>query len=112
MLLLGLKRAIWLKTSYVHAFGKLLVFVDRMYHTLENNVTKTQKTRLRWSKSKLVLLSVLKRAIGLKTSYGDAFGKLRVFVDLKYQTLENNVDRKSTRLNSSHSGESRMPSSA
>ena len=37
------KRAIGLKTSYVHAFGKLLVFVDQKYHTLENNVTKKQK---------------------------------------------------------------------
>ena len=37
------KRAIGLKTSYVQAFGKLLVFVDQKYHTLENNVTKTQK---------------------------------------------------------------------
>ena len=42
-LLLVLKRAIGLKTSYVHAFGKLLVFVDQKYHTLENNVNKTQK---------------------------------------------------------------------
>ena len=38
-----LKRAIGLKTSYGDAFGKLLVFVDHKYHTLENNVTKTQK---------------------------------------------------------------------
>ena len=83
MLFLVLKRAIGLKKSYVHAFGKLLVFVDQMYHTLENNVTKTQKNRLKWSKSKLVLLLVLKRAIRLKTSYGDALGKLLVFVDKK-----------------------------
>ena len=39
----SVKRAIGLKTSYVHAFGKLLVFVDQKYHTLEINVTKTQK---------------------------------------------------------------------
>ena len=38
-----LKRAIGIKTSYGDAFGKLLVFVDQKYHTLENNVTKTQK---------------------------------------------------------------------
>ena len=37
------KRAFGLKTSYVHAFGKLLVFVDKNYDTLENNVTKMQK---------------------------------------------------------------------
>ena len=42
-LLSVLKRAIELKTSYVHAFGKLLVFVDQKYHPLENNVTKMQK---------------------------------------------------------------------
>ena len=42
-LLLVLKRAIALKTSYVLAFGKLLVFVDQKYHTLENIVTKRQK---------------------------------------------------------------------
>ena len=40
-------------------------------------------------KSKLGLLLLLKRAIGLKTSYGDAFRKLLVFVDQKYHTLEN-----------------------
>ena len=34
-----------------------------------------------------------KRAIGLKTSYGDAFGKLLVFVDQKYHTPENNVTK-------------------
>ena len=49
------------------------------------------KPRLKWSKSKLVLLLVLKHAIGLKTSYGDAFGKPLVFVDQTYHTLENNV---------------------
>ena len=43
MLLLVLKRAIGIKTSYGDAFGKPLVFVDQKYHTLENNVTKTQK---------------------------------------------------------------------
>ena len=34
-----------------------------------------------------------KRAIGLKTRYGDAFGKLLVFVDQKYHILENNVTK-------------------
>ena len=37
------KTAIGLKMSYGDAFDKLLVFVDQKYHTLENNVTKTQK---------------------------------------------------------------------
>ena len=54
---------------------------------------KHAKTRLKWSKSKLVLLLVLKRAIGLKTSYGDEFDKRLVFVDQKYHTLENNVTK-------------------
>ena len=35
-----------------------------------------------------------KRAIGLKTTYGDAFVKLLVFLDQKYHTLENNVTKK------------------
>ena len=38
-----LKRAIGLKTRYGDAFGKILVFVDQKYHSLEDNVTKTQK---------------------------------------------------------------------
>ena len=80
MLLLVLKCAIGLKTSYGYALGKLLVFVHQKYHTLENNVTKTQKLDSKWSKSKLVLLLVLKHAIGLKMSYGDAFGKLLGFL--------------------------------
>ena len=80
MLLLVLKRSIGLKTSYGDSFVKLLVFLDQKYHTIENNVTKTQKLDSKWSKSKLVLLLVLKRAIGLKTSYGDAFGKLLGFL--------------------------------
>ena len=40
-----------------------------------------------------MLLLALKRAIGHKTSYGDAFGKNLVFVDQKYLTLENNVTK-------------------
>ena len=88
-----LKRAIGLKTSYVHAFVKLLVFVDQKYHTLENNVTKTQKLDWNGQNPNLGLLLVLKRAIGLKTSYVHAFGKLLVFVDQKYHTLENNVTK-------------------
>ena len=54
---------------------------------------KNAKTRLEWSKSKLVLLLVLKRAIGLKTSYADAFDKLLVFVYQKYHTLETFVTK-------------------
>ena len=38
-----LKRAIGVKTCFVGAFDKRLVFVDLKYQTLENNVTKTQK---------------------------------------------------------------------
>ena len=44
---------------------------------------------MKWSKSKLVLLLVLKRAIGLETSYGDAFGKLLLFFDQNYHALKN-----------------------
>ena len=35
----------------------------------------------------------LKRAIGFKTSYGDAFGKLVAFFDQKYHTLENIITK-------------------
>ena len=42
-ILLELKRAIGLKTSYGDAFGKLWVFVYQKYHTLETFVIKTQK---------------------------------------------------------------------
>ena len=34
------------------------------------------------------------------------------FCQIRQQPFSNNIDRKSTRLNSSHSGQSRMPSSA
>ena len=87
MLLLELKRAIGLETSYGDAFVKLLVFLDQKYHTLENNVTKMQKLDWNGQNPNLCSFWVLKRAIGLKTSYGDAFGKLLVFVDQKYHTL-------------------------
>ena len=43
MLLLVQKREIGLNKSYGDAFGKLLVFVDQKYDTLETFVTKTQK---------------------------------------------------------------------
>ena len=44
-----------------------------------------------------------------KTSVGRLFASMRLVIQLKYGIFG---DRKSTRLNSSHSGESRMPSSA
>ena len=56
-------------------------------------MSQKRKTRLKWSLSKLGLLLVLKRAIGLRASYVHAFGKLLVFVDQKYHTLENNVTK-------------------
>ena len=37
---------------------------------------------------------------------------LTLILDYIFSKFDNGVDRKSTRLNSSHSGESRMPSSA
>ena len=50
-----------LKTSYSEIFGKLLVFFDQKYHFLQILATKTQKTRLKLSKKKLVQLLTLKR---------------------------------------------------
>ena len=40
------------------------------------------------AKKKLVTLLTLKRANGLKTSYGEIFGKLLVFFDQKYNFLQ------------------------
>ena len=48
---------------------------------------KTQKTRLKLSKKKLVPFLSLKGAKGLKTSYGEIFGKLLVFFDPKNHFL-------------------------
>ena len=52
-----------------------------------------RKNKMEMGKIQLVLLLVLKRAVGLKTSYCDAFVKLLVFFDQKYHTLENNVTK-------------------
>ena len=52
-----------------------------------------RKNKIEMVKIQLVLLLVLKRAIGLKTSYGDALGKLLLFVHQKYHTLENDVTK-------------------
>ena len=89
MPLLTLIRANGLKTSYGETLDKLLVFFGQKYHFLENLDTKTQKPDLKWSKTKLVPLLTLKRANGLKTSYGETFDKLLVFFDQKYHFLEN-----------------------
>ena len=86
---INLKRANGIKTSYGETLDKLLVFFDQKYHFLENLDTTTQKTRLKWSKTKLVPLLTLKRANGLKTSYGETFDKLLVFNDQKYHFLDN-----------------------
>ena len=51
-------------------------------------LTLKQKTRLKFIKKILVLFLTLKRANGLKTSYGEIFDKLFVFFDQKYHFLE------------------------
>ena len=89
MLFLTLKHANGLITSYRETYEKLFVFFDQKYHFLENLDTKTQKPNLKWSKTKLVPLLTLKRANGLKTSYGETLDKLLVFFDQKYHFLEN-----------------------
>ena len=45
---------------------------------------QNKRTRLKSSKKKLVPLLTLKRANGLKTSYGEIFDKLLVFFDQMY----------------------------
>ena len=80
MPLLILKGAKGLKTSYGEIFSKLMAFFYHKYHFLEIFDSKTQQTRLKIFKKKLVPLLTLKCAIGLKTSYGEIFGKLWVFL--------------------------------
>ena len=87
LLFLTLNRANWLKTSYGEIIDKLLVFFYQKYHFLEILDTN-KKTRLKFIKKILVLFLTLKRANGLKTSYGEIFDKLFVFFDQKYHFLE------------------------
>ena len=89
MLFLTLKRANWLKTGYGDIIDKVLVFFDQKYNLLESLDNKTKKTRLKFIKKILVLFLTLKRANGLKTSYGEIFDKLLVFFDEKYHFIEN-----------------------
>ena len=57
----------------------------------------------------------MKKRVGILTSGGDCPGlnaTIRGVAKALYARMGYNVDRKSTRLNSSHNRESRMPSSA
>ena len=58
-----------------------------------------------------LLFRLEKKVLGLIFSYSLAIGLFSLIVPLTVQELVN-TDRKSTRLNSSHMSESRMPSSA
>ena len=80
MPLLTLKRANGLKTSYGEIFGKLLVFFYQKLNFLKIVDTKTEKTRLKLAKKKLVTFLTLRRSNELKTSYGEIFGKHLVFL--------------------------------
>ena len=82
-----LKHSNGLKTSYGEIIDKLLVFFDQKYNFLEILDTN-KKTRLKFIKKIFVLFLTLKRANGLKTSYGDIFDKVLVFFDQKYHFLE------------------------
>ena len=55
----------WLKVSHLRYFGR-----------------KNPKRRLQRSKTKLVILMLLKRESGLKICFGGAFDKLLVFVEI------------------------------
>ena len=87
MLFLTLKRANGLKTSYGEIIEKLLVFFDQKYHFLEILALK-HNNGIKIVKKILVPLLTLKRANGLKTSYGEIFDKLLVFFDQKYHFFE------------------------
>ena len=88
MFLLGLKRAIGLKTCFGGAFNKRLVFVDQKYHIWDTLGAKTHKGDYKDQKSNLRSSKWLKRANGLKTCFDGAFNKLLVFVDQKYHTWD------------------------
>ena len=79
MLFLTLKRANELNTSYGEIIDKLLDFFYQKNHFLEILDTKTQKRDKQSQKKIHVPLLSLKRANGLKTSYGEIFDKLMVF---------------------------------
>ena len=51
-------------------------------------LTIKHKNKIKIVKKKLVALLTLKRANELKTSYGQIFDKLLVFLDQKYHFLE------------------------
>ena len=58
-------------------------------------------------------LDVLDERLHIRTLHGTASRVIREDGDVRRRGLpRSSLDRKSTRLNSSHSGESRMPSSA
>ena len=60
--LLGLKRAIGLKSCFGGAFDKLLVFVDPKYHTSDTLDAKTQKADYKDQKPNLRFFCVSFRA--------------------------------------------------
>ena len=80
--------------------ANLWPFFYHKYHFLEIFDSKTQQTRLKFFLKKLVPLLTLKCAIGLKTSYGEIFGKLWVFflnkntTFFRFLTLKHNNDIK------------------
>ena len=60
----------------------------------------------------VVIIVIFTGLISLQTSAYAAIYKVNSNKRINIEISQTGVDRKSTRLNSSHSGESRMPSSA
>ena len=87
MPLLTLKRANGLKTIMVKYSANFWSFLTKSTTFFRFLTLKHKKRELNCQK-KLVLLLTLKRTNRLKTSYGEIFGKLLVFVDQKYHFLE------------------------
>ena len=78
---MGFKRVMVIhSTNFLCFLAKSTTFLRFM--------TPKQKNVIKIVKKKLVPLLTLKRANGLKTSYGEIFDKLLVFFDQKYHFLE------------------------
>ena len=83
---------LWTFKSKSTTFKRLLTLKRKNWFKDKNPSPKTLNP-----KTKVVPLLILKRANGLKTSYGDTFDKLLDFFDEKYHFLET-FDTKTQKL--------------
>ena len=107
--------------------GKFDHFMQKEIYEQPESVVNTMRGRVNFDKNQITLgglrayLPIIRRGrrivfCACGTSYHSAIATRAIFEELTEipvsVELASDLDRKSTRLNSSHSGESRMPSSA